>query len=157
MRALYRTGALCLLALLLGVVAACSPSTSAAIPTATAHRTSTMLLGSGFAKDAQEKLSIVGPKTAFNAGDTFVYVVTLPGQFGVTQVTGRLMQLDGAGAPKSLGTFAIPVSDPTFTQLAQKWSNVDKLMKPCAGTHFELDMLNNQTLLAHATFTYSGC
>lgn len=136
-----------------------SPTATTTKPaTATPAPSAQMVLGHGMNKDANEDLTIVGQTTTFNSGDQFTYIVTVRPPFGVGSLTMRLLALNTTPAT-NLGTWTANITDPTWTQYSQTWANVDKLMQPCtgSGSNFELDMLRGATVIASATFTYTGC
>lgn len=157
----------CIGSLLLLLLAGCKSGGSVVTtPTATATHAATatpapsaqMVLGHGMNKDANEDLTIVGQTTTFNSGDQFTYIVTVRPPFGVGSLTMRLLALNTTPAT-NLGTWTANITDPTWTQYSQSWTNVDKLMQPCTGSgpNFELDMLRGEAVIASATFTYTGC
>lgn len=132
--------------------------TATIAPTATPAPVSQMVFGHSINKDGNQYITIVGQTTTFNSGDPFTYLVTVKPPFGVGGLTTRLLALNTTPA-NSLGTWTDDITDPTWTQFSRSWTNIDKLMQPCpgAGTNFEIQMLRGDTVIASATFTYSGC
>jgi len=116
-----------------------------------------MSLGADYKQDGQN-LIIVQPKDSFAANDTLAYVIKLGGPIGTTQVQLILVKKGSNGVESALYSTNIAISDPNFTELANKIPRLGDTMSVYGtgtGT-YRLEMSDGHTILAKADFTYTG-
>lgn len=116
-----------------------------------------MVFGSAMKKNSDGSLSIVNQTSVFTQGDPFAYLVSLRSPIGENGMGMRLYEVDASGAWYKMESWLVTADQPDWGQFSESYTTIEGMIPWCSGTRFKLEMEVGSTVVASATFTYTGC
>jgi hypothetical protein len=112
-----------------------------------------MALGASYTRDGSG-YAIVQPKDSFHAKDALAFVVSLDHPFGTTHLTIILAKVGAGGADATVGSAPLTTTNPSATQLADRYETTDDLVGNSPAGTYKLEIAEGHSILAQATFHY---
>ena len=113
-----------------------------------------MALGHDYGQNANG-FYITQPADTFRSGQQFAFVVNLDQSIGTTQAKLALVKELSGGAESVVLSVPMNISNPDYASFANKFST-STLMYGQAPGKYKLEMETDTTVVASATFTYTG-
>lgn len=112
-----------------------------------------MAIGSGYTSTS-DGMNITDPKDIFSSGDTFGFVAVYQPSFGTTRVGFTLLKVEDDGSTTTKLSITLTI-DPTNSAIANQFP-ISTLMQDDPPGKYKLEITNDTSVLAWATFTYTG-
>lgn len=113
-----------------------------------------MALGHDYGQNA-DSFYIIQPADKFSSVQQFAFVVNLDQRVGTTQVKLALVKVLSGGAESVVLSVPMTISNPDYASFANKFTTSD-LMSGQAPGKYKLEMETDTTVVASASFTYTG-